>query len=136
MLFKTLLQPALYIMSKLSFKTKIIASILLLFILLLLPSRTLFTDYIEKNNRYEKQLIGLRYIEIINSFIKTIQVHRSLSLQVLEKTSAEEKEQQLTENLKENEIKFYKQKIDIMNYDEKHHKLLTSNQNFAKAIAS
>ena len=136
MLFKTLLQPALYIMSKLSFKTKIIASILLLFILLLLPSRTLFTDYIDKNNRYEKQLIGLRYIEIINSFIKTIQVHRSLSLQVLEKTSTEEKEQQLIENLKENEIKFYKQKIDIMDYDEKHHKLLTSNQNFAKAIAS
>ncbi|CAA6825112.1 MAG: Unknown protein, partial [uncultured Sulfurovum sp.] len=52
MLFKTLFQPALYIMSKLSFKTKIISSILLLFILLLLPSRTLFTEYIQKNDRY------------------------------------------------------------------------------------
>jgi PAS domain S-box-containing protein/diguanylate cyclase (GGDEF)-like protein len=131
MSFKTLFQPALYIMSKLSFKTKIIASILLLSILLLLPSRTLFTDDIEKNNQYNKQLVGLRYIEAINAFIKTVQVHRTLSLKFLKSHTPEIKEE-----LKENSMKFNHQKATIMNYDEKHFKLLPSNQNFAKAVAS
>ena len=131
MLFKTLFQPALYVMSKLSFKTKIIASILLLSILLLLPSRTLFTDYIDKNDRYEKQLVGLRYIEAINAFIKTVQVHRTLSLQLLESNDSNS-----LENLKENTIRFQHQKATIMNYDEENFKFLTSNQSFAKAIAS
>ncbi len=136
MIFQTLLQPALYVMSKLSFKTKIIASILLLFILLLLPSRTLFTEYIDKNTRYNKQLIGLRYIETINAFIKTVQVHRTLSLKFLEENEKTTEDSECLENLEENENKFYHQKITIMNYDEEHFKLLSSNQNFAKAIAS
>jgi len=131
MLFKTLFQPALYIMSKLSFKTKIIASILLLSILLLLPSRTLFTDYIDKNNRYNKQLVGLRYIEAINAFIKTVQVHRTLSLEFLESN-----ESNLLEEIKENSVRFNHQKINIMDYDEENLKFLSSNQNFAKAMAS
>jgi len=131
MLFKTLFQPALYIMSKLSFKTKIIASILLLSILLLIPSRTLFTDDIEKNNQYNRQLVGLRYIEAINAFIKTVQVHRTLSLKFLKSHTPE-----VEEELQENSVKFNHQKVTIMNYDEEHFKLLPSNQNFAKAIAS
>jgi PAS domain S-box-containing protein/diguanylate cyclase (GGDEF)-like protein len=135
MIFKTLFQPALYVMSKLSFKTKIIASILLLSILLLLPSRTLFTDYMEKNNRYDKQLIGLRYIEAINAFIKTVQVHRKLSLEFLEEDSILTNSNCLV-NLKENEVRFHHQKITIMNYDGENFQLLSSNQNFAKAIAS
>jgi len=135
LIFKTLLQPALYVMSKLSFKTKIIASILLLFILLLIPSRTLFTDYIDKNERYNKQLIGLRYIEVINAFIKTVQVHRSLSLQYLDKSNHNKNQADSLENLEENEDKFYHQKTTIMNYDGEHFKRLDSNQNFAKAVA-
>ncbi len=135
MLFKTFFQPALYVMSKLSFKTKIIASIVLLFILLLMPSRVLFTDYIEKNNRYDKQLIGLRYIEVINAFIKTVQIHRTLSLKFLEENDHNKKTECLND-LEDNEEKFYHQKSTIMDYDEEHFKLLGSNQNFAKAIAS
>jgi len=131
MLFKTLFQPALYVMSKLSFKTKIIASILLLSILLLLPSRTLFTDYIEKNNRYNKELVGLRYIEAINAFIKTVQIHRTLSLEFLESN-----ESTISEKIKENTLRFNHQKVNIMNYDEENLKFLSSNQNFAKAVAS
>ncbi|HIP50742.1 MAG TPA: EAL domain-containing protein [Campylobacterales bacterium] len=136
MLFKTLFQPALYVMSKLSFKTKIITSILLLSILLLLPSRTLFTDYINKNNRYDKQLVGLRYIEAINAFIKTIQVHRSLSLEFLEEENRTQIDNAYIEELEENEVRFYHQKTTIMDYDAEHSQLLSSNQNFAKAIAS
>lgn len=135
MIFKLFLQPALYVMSKLSFKTKIIASILLLSVLLLLPSRTLFTDYIGKNNRYNKQLIGLRYIEAINAFIGTVEAHRTLSLQFLEKKRNQKNSINALENLEENENKFYRQKITIMNYDGEHFKMLDSNQNFAKAIA-
>ncbi len=130
MFFNMLLQPALYIMSKLSFKTKIIASISLLFFLLLLPSRTLFTDYLHKNNRYEKQLVGLQYIEIINALIKTVQTHRTLSLELLD-----QRQSKTIERLRENEESFYNQKINIMNFDEKQLKRLSSNQNFAKAIA-
>ncbi|HHS92294.1 MAG TPA: hypothetical protein ENK82_03035, partial [Campylobacterales bacterium] len=131
MAFKTLLQPALFVMSKLSFKTKIITSILLLFILLLLPSRTLFTDYIDKNERYEKQLVGLQYIAIFNAFIKTVQTHRTLSLEYLENNSSENKHK-----LYENEKKFYGQRDSTMDFDQEHYKLLNSNQNFAKAVAS
>ncbi|CAA6812291.1 MAG: diguanylate cyclase/phosphodiesterase (GGDEF & EAL domains) with PAS/PAC sensor(s) [uncultured Sulfurovum sp.] len=132
MLFQTLLQPALYTMSKLSFKTKIITSILLLFVLLLLPSRTIFTEYIEKNKRYNKQLTGLRYIEALNAFIKTVQVHRTLSLEHLENNQNSE----ILEELQDNEFKFKHQRISIREFDEKNFKILSSNQNFAKAIAS
>ena len=131
MLFKALLQPALYVMSKLSFKTKIITSILLLFILLLLPSRTIFTDYLDKKDRYHQQLLGLRYIEALNALIGTVQVHRTLSLEYLAN-----KKQETLENLQENEFKFTNQRTDIMDFDGKHFLLLASNQNFAKAIAS
>jgi len=132
MLFKTLFQPALYVMSKLSFKTKIIASILLLSILLLLPSRTLFSDAIEKNNIYNKQLVGLRYIEAINAFIKTVQVHRTLSLEFIDSNKSSD----ILEKVQDNILKFNNQKTTIMDYDEENFKILTSNQNFAKAIAS
>ena len=135
MFYQKLFQPAIYIMSKLSFKSKIIASISLLFILLLLPSRTIFTDYLQKNNRYEKQLTGLHYIEIINSFIKTVQVHRTLSLRFLDEYHHNKNYDNCIEELKENEQKFYHQKNSIMNFDDKNFKLLSSDKNFAEAIA-
>ncbi len=135
MFYQKLFQPAIYIMSKLSFKSKIIASISLLFILLLLPSRTIFTDYLQKNNRYEKQLTGLHYIEIINSFIKTVQVHRTLSLRFLDEYQHNKNYDNCIEELKENEQKFYHQKNSIMNFDDKNFKLLSSDKNFAEAIA-
>ncbi|CAA6817586.1 MAG: diguanylate cyclase/phosphodiesterase (GGDEF & EAL domains) with PAS/PAC sensor(s), partial [uncultured Sulfurovum sp.] len=125
-----------YIMSKLSFKTKIISSILLLFILLLLPSRTLFTEYIQKNDRYNKQLIGLRYIEVLNGFIRTVQIHRTLSLKFLEENDKNVENTTFLENLEDNELKFQNQKTNLMNYDGKNLNVLSSNQNFAKAIAS
>lgn len=129
MVLKTFLYPALYIMNKLSFKGKIIVSISILFILLLFPSRTVFINYIEKSNTYNKQLIGLEYIEIINRFIKTIQIHRSLSKDFLNGNKT------LIEDIHEKEDKFYNQKHTLMDYDALHFKILKSNQNFAKAIA-
>ena len=126
---RIILYPALYIMSKLSFKVKIIFSISILFILLLFPSRTIFLNYIERNNTYNNQLMGLEYIEIIHKFIRTVQIHRSLTKKFLngDKGSKEE--------IKEKEHKFYKQKHTLMDFDSIHLDLLKSNQNFAKAVS-
>jgi len=137
MFFQSILQPALYIMRKLSFKTKIITSTLLLFILLLLPSRTLFTDYIQKNERYDKQLIALNYIKIMNAFIKTTESHKNLSLKILnlDKNSTKMKKEYLSE-LQENSTKFYRQKKILMNYDQDHFKFFGSHQDFAKAMGA
>lgn len=130
MTLKIFLSPALYIMSKLSFKVKIIASISILFILLLFPSRTIFIDYIDRSHNYNNQLIGLKYIETINNFIKTVQIHRSLTKRYLDG------EIELKEEIIEQEDKFYtKQKPDIMNFDSKHLNMLTSNQNFNRAVS-
>lgn len=123
------LYPALYVMNKLSFKAKIIVSISILFMLLLFPSRTVFMNYVEKSNAYSQQLVGLKYIEIINSFIKTIQTHRSLSKDFLNGNKT------LIEDIVDKEKKFYNQKRTLMNYDALHLNMLKSNQNFAKAIA-
>lgn len=129
MIIKFFLNPALYIMNKLSFKVKIIVSISILFILLLFPSRTVFINYVEKGNSYNQQLIGLEYIEIINKFIRTIQIHRSLSKDFLNGNKT------LKKNLTEIEATFYDQKRILMDYDVQHLNILKSNQNFAKAIA-
>jgi PAS domain S-box-containing protein/diguanylate cyclase (GGDEF)-like protein len=130
MSLKILLSPALYIMSKLSFKVKIIASISILFILLLFPSRTIFVDYIQRSHNYNNQLIGLEYIEIINNFIKTVQTHRSLTKRFLDGDKS------LKEEIIDKEDTFYKrQKPDIMNFDSQHLNMLTSNQNFNTAVS-
>jgi len=130
MAFQLFLSPALYIMSKLSFKAKIIISISILFILLLFPSRTIFSNYIDKSHIYNNQLIGLEYIEIINNFIKTVQEHRSLTKKFLDG------DESLKEEIIEKEDKFYnKQKPDIMNFDSKQLNILSSNKNFNTAIS-
>jgi PAS domain S-box-containing protein len=130
MTLKIFLSPALYIMSKLSFKAKIIASISILFILLLFPSRTIFFDHIEKSNTYDRQLIGLEYIEVIHGMIRTIQTHRTLTKAFLEG------DKELQEDIEELEEKFLdKQRPSFMNYDAKRLNILTSNENFTKAVS-
>ena len=124
-----LFQPAISVMNKLSFKTKILASMTILFLVFLFPSRTLFTDYINKSNRYDKQLIGLKYIEAIHGFIHTVQLHRSASIEYLQGNK------EIQEDLEDLESKFYHQRKEIMDFDATHLNILTSEQNFAKAIA-
>ena len=130
MTLKIFLSPALYIMSKLSFKVKIIASISILFILLLFPSRTIFIDYIEKSNTYDRQLIGLSYIEVIHGLIRTIQTHRTLTKAFLEG------DRTLQKDIQKLEKKFFDgQRKSFMKYDDVHLKILPSNENFTKAIS-
>ena len=129
MSLNTLFQPAISIMNKLSFKTKILASIAILFLVFLFPSRTLFFNYMHKSNRYDKQLVGLKYIEIIHGFIHTVQLHRSASIEYLQGNK------EIQEDLEDLESKFYHQRKEIMDFDATHLNILTSDQNFAKAIA-
>jgi len=129
MTLKPLLYPALYVMNKLSFKIKIIASISILFLLLLFPSRTAFLDYSEKSNLYTNQLIGLEYIEIVKNFIRKVQTHRTLSNHYLKGDLS------LREDLIENEKVYAHQQRTLREYDEKHFKILSSNPNYAQAIS-
>ncbi len=129
MSLNTLFQPAISVMNKLSFKTKILASIAILFLVFLFPSRTLFFDYMQKSNRYDKQLVGLKYIEVLHGFIHTVQLHRSASIEYLQGNK------EIQEDLEDIESKFNHQHKEIMDFDATHLNILTSDQNFAKAIA-
>ncbi|MCK4442583.1 MAG: EAL domain-containing protein, partial [Sulfurovaceae bacterium] len=124
-----ILNPALYIMNKLSFKSKIISSISILCILLIFPSHTIFINHYQENNIYKKQLVGLEYIKIIHKIIQTIQVHRADTNNYLngEKTKKDDIK---------NEEELLELKIEsIHEYDVKHLNILSSNQNFAKALS-
>ena len=129
MTFKQLLSPALYVMNKLSFKSKIIFSILLLSILLLFPSRTMFINYYDKGNMYNKRLTGLKYTEIVYKIIETIQKHRSLSRIYINGN------RDLKEDITDNEEKFYNQKATLMEYDVNHLNIITSDSDFSHAIS-
>jgi PAS domain S-box-containing protein/diguanylate cyclase (GGDEF)-like protein len=129
MTLKQLLSPALYLMNKLSFKSKIIFSIVLLSILLLFPSRTMFLNYYDKGSIYDKRLSGLEYIEIVYKIIETVQKHRTLSKIYLSGNT------DVDEDIRDNEEKFYNQKASLLNYDAEHFKIIASDQDFAKAIS-
>ena len=129
MSLNTLFQPAISVMNKLSFKSKILASIAILFLVFLFPSKTLFFNYIQKSNRYDKQLIGLKYIEAIHNMINTVEIHRSASIAYLQGDKTAQ------DDLEDSESQFYHLRNKIMEFDETHLNILTSEQNFAKAIA-
>jgi PAS domain S-box-containing protein/diguanylate cyclase (GGDEF)-like protein len=129
MTFKQLLSPALYLMNKLSFKSKIIFSIVLLSILLLFPSRTMFLNYYDKGSIYDKRLSGLEYIEIVYKIIETVQKHRTLSKIYLSGNK------DIAEDIRDNENKFYNQKASLLNYDVAHLNIITPDRDFSKAIS-
>ncbi len=129
MYMNKILNPALYIMNKLSFKSKIITSISILFILLVFPSHTIFLDHYQENQIYKKQLVGLEYIKMIHKTIQTIEVHRADTNAYLNG------EKNKKDNIKEEE-ELLELKIDsLYEYDAKHLNMLSSNQNFAKALS-
>jgi len=129
MTINKLLYPALYIMNKLSFKTKIIVSITILSILLLFPSRTIFTDYYDKWNSYHQRLVGLEYIETMNGIIKTVQKHRSLTKKYING------DKELQEDIMDLEERILKQKHNLMDYDVDHLNILTSDESFTKSFS-
>jgi len=125
----TILEPALFIMNKLSFKAKIIVSISILFILLLIPSSTLFKDHIQKKNIYDNRLIGLEYIEVLNKITRNIQTHLTITNQYLDGDT------NCSEDLIENESQYKHQHDGLRNYDHQYFNILSSNGDFQKGLA-
>jgi len=127
--FKKILNPALYIMNLLSFKSKIIASTSILFILLVFPSHTIFLNHYSQNSIYKKQLVGLEYIKIIHKIIQTIQTHRADTNSYLSGQKDKKDDIIDDEDLLDLKIK------SLYNYDTLELNLLSSNKNFATALS-
>ncbi|MCH9741090.1 MAG: diguanylate cyclase, partial [Epsilonproteobacteria bacterium] len=119
-------------MNKLSFKFKIIASISILFILLIFPSRTIFLNHFQEREVQKLQLIGLEYIQIMHKIIDSIQIHRELSNAYVQ---GNQSSQDLAEELREQEEILYLKKTSIFEYDAGTLNMLSKNQNFAKAVS-
>jgi PAS domain S-box-containing protein/diguanylate cyclase (GGDEF)-like protein len=116
-------------MNKLPFKLKIIASISVLFILLILPSRTTFVNYIEKNDTYSSQLVGLSYNILIHNLIQSIQRHRGLSNGYINgdktfKKAILNSEKQINQRLSR-----------LVSFDDTHLTMLRHNKEFANALS-
>jgi len=126
------LNPALYIMNLLSFKSKIIGSISILFILLIFPSHTIILKNYEENKLYKEQLVGLEYIQIIHKIIQTIQVHRGECTIYL---NSDDNNKNLKDEIREEEELLGFKTHSLFEYDSKKLKILNSNQNFTKAMS-
>ncbi len=129
MSLKKILNPALYIMNLLSFKIKIIASISILFIILIFPSHTIFLDHYKKQKIYNRQLIGLEYIKIMYKLIESVQSHRA------DMNSYLNGEKKKKADILYDEKLFDMRKDAIYKEDSEQLNLLNSNQNFAKALS-
>ena len=131
-IMKILLAPALFIMNKLSFKSKILASISLLFIILILPSIDIVkTHFTEKSNQ-ELQLLGLEYMQITHKMINALQKHRELSQIYIQ---SKKENIGLVEELEELEELLYNRKKSLQRYDAKSLNILSNNRNFGNAIS-
>ena len=133
MILKKILNPALYIMNLLSFKSKIIGSISVLFILLVFPSHTIFLNNYKESRLYKQQLIGLEYIQIIHKVIQTIQIHRGECTIYLNSNSHNKKS--IKEEIEESEELLGFRTHSLFEYDSKELNILNSNQNFTKAMS-
>lgn len=129
---KILLAPALFLMNKLSFKFKILASISLLFFILLFPSRDIFNTHIQEQENQALQLIGLEYMQITHKIINALQKHRENSYLYLQN---KEKNIELIEELEDLEYLLYNRKKSLQRHDAETLNILNNNRNFGNAIS-
>ena len=137
-MMKILLAPALFLMNKLSFKFKILASILLLFVILILPSRDIFNTYFQEQNDQRLQLIGLEYMQITQKIINAVQKHREIShlyLQNKNNNKNKKKNNEKIEELEELEELLYHRQKSLQEYDAQTLNILSNNRNFGNAIS-
>ncbi len=128
-MFDKLIRPAVSLMNKLPFKLKIITAMSVLFILLILPSRTTFVNYIEKNDTYSNQLVGLSYNILIHNLIQSIQTHRGVSNGYLNGDSTFKK------SLRESEKQINQRLSRLIDFDDIHLMRLRHNKEFANALS-
>ncbi|RUM63195.1 MAG: hypothetical protein DSZ05_08895 [Sulfurospirillum sp.] len=129
-MIQKLMEPSVALMNKIPFKTKIVATISILFVLLILPSHNMLHDYFEQSNRLEKQSTGLLYTQKLQDIIRLLQLHRGLSNSYYRGTK----------NLKQKIItieKELKQKITaLLKFDREHLNILKQNKNFIDAMST
>ncbi len=124
MYFDKLFKPAFFVLNKLSFKIKIIVAIFLLSVILILPLRNMFMNYLQEKNQIEDKLIGLQYNKHIYSLIYDVQLHRGFSDGYLNGNISFKKD--ILEGHKRIEVKISK----LLKYDLENLNLLVVNQNF------
>ncbi len=127
--FKNFLMPLVKMMNKLSFKNKIFASVSVLFILLIMPSKTTIVNYIDKEKVYHKQLISLSYVKKIHSLIYYMELHRGKSNAYLSGNKSFKKDILLYEKKIDEKFK------DILDYDKIHFHMLKKSKSFIDAIS-
>jgi PAS domain S-box-containing protein len=116
-------------MNKLPFKLKILVSVSILFILLIAPSYGGLMDFIQKKNSYNRQLIGLDYVQHLQNIIETVQIHRGLSNGYFNGNLAYRQKIITSENILQKKI------IDFIDFDEKHLHLLKRSKSFVNALS-
>ena len=79
MFIARILQPAISIINKLTFKYKILMLISILLTLLILPSITYINSFTQKNELFNQQKIALSYITQLHNLITQLQMHRGLT---------------------------------------------------------
>jgi len=129
-MFKKLIEPAVSLMNRLPFKIKIIVFVSVLFILLIMPSRTTFLSYIDKSNLYSDQLTGLAYTVHIQNLIQNIQLHRGLSNGYLNGNKA------FKEDIVEYEKKISNQLLELIEFDRKKLNKLRYDKDFVDALSN
>jgi PAS domain S-box-containing protein/diguanylate cyclase (GGDEF)-like protein len=128
-MFSKLIQPAVNVLNRLPFKYKIVVSISVLFLLLILPSRTTFINYIDKKERYNSQFIGLNYVTKIHALIHQIQMHRGLTNGYLSGNESFKK------SILKSEKAISQELARLVAYDRKRLNILHQNSDFVEALA-
>lgn len=127
-MFGKILSPAISIMNRLPFKLKIILSVSMLFLLLILPSYTIISNYIQKKNLYNMQLIGSSYGKLTHSLIRAVQTHRGATSSYLNSDTA------FRDTVKSSQKKIDEKVLKLLEFDSKHLAILENNENFTSAL--
>ncbi|GEM_PF-409427 len=124
------MKPSIALMNKIPFKIKIIATISVLFILLILPSHNILYDYFEKTSQLERQTTGLQYTRKLQEIIYLIQMHRGLSNSYYRGTKG------LKRKIIATETRIKQKLTQFIEFDKKHFNLLKQNKNFIEALST
>ena len=128
-MFAGVLRPAVGLMNKLPFKWKIISVTVVLFTLLVLPSKAVFVDYFEKTDLYERQLTGLSYAHHMQTLIAQIQLHRGLVNGYLNGN------RNFRAKILDTERKIDRSFLALVSFDKKHLNHLRHNRDFVDAMS-
>ncbi len=129
-MFDKIVSPAVSFMNRLPFKLKIILCVSVLFTLLILPSYTTLSNYIERKNLYSNQLIGLSYNRLIYDLVYSIQMHRELTICYLSGNIY------FSNDILNSEKKIDEKIFHLIEFDNKNLAIFKNNKKFIEALSS